>query len=350
MICMFSKMNSYGHEQVCFVSDEETGLKAIIAVHSTVLGPALGGTRMWDYKSEEDALYDVLRLSKGMTLKNSAAGLNLGGGKAVIMGDPAKLKNEKFLLAYGRFVDRLNGSYITAEDVNIGVSDAQIISRVTKHVVGLHGEGKSGDPSPFTARGVFKGMQATVNKMFGANSLNGLTVAVQGLGKVGYELCRLLHEDGANIIVTDINNLATEKVEKEFRAKVVSAEEILTCECDIFAPCALGAVINVDNAQKLNCKIVAGAANNVLVNDEAGDQLVNKGILYIPDYIINAGGVINVSMEVNGGYSEEEAIKKVDSIYDNVKNLLGFAKQEGLSTHLAADKFAMKRIEEAKLI
>lgn len=345
---MFSKIDYYGHEQVCFFSDEETGLKAIIAVHSTVLGPALGGTRMWNYKSEEEAIYDVLRLSKGMTLKNSAAGLNLGGGKAVIIGDHTKLKNEKFLLTYGKFIDRLNGFYITAEDVNIGVNDIEVISKVTKHVSGLYGQGKSGNPSPFTARGVLKGMQATVNEIFGVSNLNGLTVAVQGLGSVGFELCRLLKEDGANIIVADINKLAVKKVELEFGAKVVSVEEILTYKCDILAPCAMGAVINKDNANKLNCKIVAGAANNILVDNDAGNQLVNKGILYIPDYIINAGGVINISMEIMGNYNKKEAIIKVDSIYDNVKNILQFAKQEGLPTHLAADKFAMKRIEAAK--
>lgn len=345
---MLKKMAEYGHEQVFFVSDEDTGLKAIIAVHSTILGPALGGTRMWNYESEDDAIYDVLRLSKGMTLKNSAAGLNLGGGKAVIMGDPAKLKNEAFLLAYGKFVDRLNGSYITAEDVNISVADAEIIRKATVHVAGLHGQGKSGDPSPFTARGTFKGMKAGAKEKFRDDSLKGKIVAVQGLGKVGYNLCEWLKEEGANLIVADINKEATDKAAAELGAKVVTCGEILSVECDIFAPCALGAVLNKDNVADLKCKLVAGAANNVLVDNLAGEALVERGILYIPDYIINAGGVINVAMEVEGNYNEQKAIEKVNAIYDNVKNLLAFAKEEGLPTHLAADKFAMKRIEEAK--
>jgi len=344
---MFKLLEEYGHEQVVFGCDKETGLKAIIGVHNTVLGPALGGTRMWNYKSEEDAIYDVLRLSRSMTLKNSAAGLNLGGGKAVIIGDPLKLKNEKFLLAYGKFVDSLNGNYITAEDVNIGVNDAEIIRKATKHVVGLYGENKSGDPSPFTARGVYKGIEAASKEKFGCSSLDGLSVAIQGLGKVGYELGRLLKEGGAKLIVSDINPLIVNKAVMELDAKAVSTEEILTVDCDIFAPCAMGAVLSINNIPGLKCKMVAGAANNVLVNNDAGNELVKRGILYIPDYIINAGGVINISMEIDGRYDVNKVTKKVDEIYDNVKNLLNFAKAEGLPTHLAADKFAMDRINKA---
>lgn len=345
---MFKKIVKYGHEQVVFAYDEDTGLKAIIGIHSTVLGPALGGTRMWDYKSEEDAIYDVLRLSRGMTLKNSAAGLNLGGGKAVIIGNPAKLKNEKFLISYGKFVNSLNGSYITAEDVNIGVSDIEIIRKSTKYVAGINGENKSGNPSPFTARGVLRGMEAITDEKFGTKSLKGLTVAIQGLGSVGYELCRLLNKAGAKLIVTDINPVVVNKAQVEFGAKVVSSKEILTVKCDIFAPCALGSVISVDNVSSLNCKIIAGAANNVLVNDAAGNELVKYGISYIPDYIINAGGVINIAMELDGDYSAEKATRKVDNIYNNVKNLLSFAEAESLPTHLAADKFAMERINKVK--
>ena len=347
---MLEKMAEYGHEQIFFASDNDTGLRAIIAVHSTVLGPALGGTRMWDYESEEDAIYDVLRLSKGMTLKNSAAGLNLGGGKAVIIGNPRKLKNEKFLRAYGKFVDRLNGSYITAEDINIDVSDVEIISKSTKHVVGLHGEGKSGDPSPFTARGIFKGMQAGAKAKFGQESLKDKAVAIQGVGKVGYSLCKWLKEEGSNLIIADINKKVADKVAMEFDARVVTSEEILSVECDIFAPCALGAVLNKDNVASLKCKLVAGGANNILVDDLAGEALANRDILYIPDYIINAGGVINISVELEGQYSEQKAIDQVDKIYNNVENLLKFAKKERLATHLASDKFAMNRIQDFKKV
>jgi len=343
---MLDKMAEYGHEQILFVSDEETGLKAIIAVHSTILGPALGGVRMLDYKSEQDAIYDALRLSKGMTLKCSAAGLNLGGGKAVIIGDPKKLKNKKLLLAYGKFVNRLSGSYITAEDVNIGIEDVEIINKATKYVTGLSSDGKSGDPSPFTARGAFMGMKAGAKEKFGSESLKGKTVAVQGLGKVGYDLCRWLKQEGSNIIVTDVNKSVTDKAAAEFGAKVVTSGEILSTECDIFAPCALGAVLNKNNVSELKCEMVAGAANNILVDDLAGNALADRNILYIPDYIINAGGVINISLEVEGNYSEVKAIEKVDSIYYNVKNIIAFAKKEDLPIHLAADKFAMNRIEK----
>jgi len=341
---MFKQIEQYGHEGVYFGYDEESGLKAIIAVHSTVLGPALGGTRMWDYVSEDEAIYDVLRLSKGMSLKSSAAGLDLGGGKAVIIGDP-KIKTEKLLRAYGRFVESLNGKYITAEDVNIGVEDAEIMAQTTKHVVGLHG--KSGDPSPFTARGVYRGMKAGALEKFGVESLKGLTVAVQGLGKVGYELCRLVKEDGGIIVASEINKAKTDFAAEKLGIKIVSPEEILYQNCDILAPCALGAVINSDNAKKLNCKLIAGGANNVLVDNNAGDILVDRDILYIPDYIVNAGGVINVFFETKGTYDVEEATRKVDAIYENVQGVLKFAKEEKLPTHLAADKFAMKRIEEA---
>jgi leucine dehydrogenase len=344
---MFKQIEAYGHEGVYFGYDEETGMKAIIAVHNTVLGPALGGTRMWDYASDEEAIYDVLRLSRGMTLKSSAAGLKLGGGKAVIIGDPAKLKNEKFLLAYGRFVETLGGKYITAEDVNIGEADAEIMAKATKHVVGL--PGKSGDPSPFTSRGVYRGMKAAALEVFGTDDLKGKVVAVQGLGKVGYYLCKHLRDEGAVIIGCDINQANIDRALAEVPdIKVVSPDEILTVDCDIFAPCALGAIINKDNVSKLKCKLVCGGANNVLVDNDAGEALVKAGILYAPDYIVNAGGVINVAEEAYGVYCEEAATKQVDNIYETTKDLIAFAKKENMPMHLAADVFAMKRINEAK--
>lgn len=345
---MFKMVESYGHEHVVACSDRETGLKAIIAVHDTTLGPALGGTRMWNYKDEEDAFYDVLRLSRGMTFKNAAAGLNLGGGKAVIIGDPKKLKTTEFWKAYGRMVDGLKGTYITAEDVNTSVEDMECIKTVTPYVAGLNNS--SGDPSPYTALGVYRGICAGVKFKFGLDSVKGLRFAVQGLGKVGYDVCRHLHKDGAKLFVFDINKDNMSRAVAEFGAQTVMGD-IISEDCDVFVPCALGAVLSAQNVPTLKCKLVSGAANNVLVDDAAGDALQSRDILYVPDFIINAGGVINVAAEVeNKGAKPDEKVvlEKVNNIYNTVLDVLQHAKDHNVDPHIAAEEFAMKRINEHK--
>ncbi|MCL2006786.1 MAG: NAD(P)-binding domain-containing protein [Treponema sp.] len=336
---VIKEMDNYGHEQIVFARDEKTGLRAIIAIHNTNLGPALGGTRFWNYASEEEALFDVLRLSKGMTLKSAAAGLKLGGGKAVIIGDPVKLKSKEFFHAYGRFVDTLGGKYFTAEDVNISTADIAMINETTKFVCGT--PAISGNPGPFTARGVYMAMKAGAREKFGSDSLSDKTIAVMGLGSVGYSLCESLHKEGAKLKVYDLKSDAVEKAKKELGAIPVSAEEILTTDCDIFAPCALGAIFNTENVKKLKCKLIAGAANNVLVDSEAGDELNKLDILYIPDYIANAGGVINCGMEaIERTYDVNLVNKKVDDIYNTALKIISLAKEKKISTSRAADEYA----------
>ncbi|MCL2149519.1 MAG: leucine dehydrogenase [Dehalococcoidia bacterium] len=332
-------MSEYGHEQIVFVQDKAVGLKAIIAVHSTVLGPALGGTRFWDYATEDDALFDVLRLSRGMTLKNAAAGLKLGGGKAVIIGDPQKLKSREFFHAYGKFINSLGGRYYTAEDVNIGAADVAQMNEVTKYVTGT--PEVSGNPSPFTARGVYMGMKAGASVKFGSEVLKGKTVAVQGLGSVGYTLCGHLSKEEVSLKVHDINQAAVDRAVRDFGATAVAAEEILTTDCDIFAPCAMGAVLNTDNAKRLKCKLIAGAANNVLMDGATGDILKAMDILYLPDFIINAGGVINCGMEIpDGSYDVNVINAKVDQIYDTTLKIIALAQEKQISTYQAADEYA----------
>lgn len=344
---IFKQLEQYGHERLVFGRDEQTGLKTIIAVHSTVLGPATGGTRFWNYASEEDALYDVLRLSRGMSLKNAAAGLKLGGGKAVIIGDPKKLKSKEFFQAYGRIIDSLNGTYYTAEDVNTNTEDIENIRTVTPYVTGT--KAISGNPSPFTARGVYMGMKAGAGIKFGSDSLSGLVVLVQGLGSVGYSLCEHLHAEGAVLKVFDINQAAVERAVQQFGATAVSAEEVLTSDCDVFAPCALGAVLNTENVKKLRCKIVCGSANNVLVDSDTGDSLEERDILYLPDYIVNAGGIINCAPEVEKvPYDVDDVNKRVDGIYQTVQDIVDLAKKRKISTSCAADEHAFNIINSAK--
>ncbi|MCL2140071.1 MAG: leucine dehydrogenase [Dehalococcoidia bacterium] len=344
---VIQEMNRYGHEQIVFVQDKSVGLKAIIAVHSTVLGPALGGTRFWNYASEEDALFDVLRLSRGMTLKNAAAGLKLGGGKAVIIGDPQQLKSRVFFHAYGKYINSLGGKYYTAEDVNTSATDISQISEVTKYVSGI--PETSGNPSPFTARGVFMAMQAGASVKFGSDSLAGKTVAIQGIGSVGYELCSRLAKVGAKLKVYDINPVVVEKAVTEFDAIAVTADEILTTDCDIFSPCAMGALLNTGNVGSLKCKMVAGAANNVLLDAETGDKLDTLGILYLPDYIVNAGGVINCGMEIpDGKYDVDLVNAQVDKIYDTTLKIINLAQTKNVSTYRAADDYAFGIVESAR--
>ncbi|MDC3414450.1 branched-chain amino acid dehydrogenase [Aquibacillus sp. 3ASR75-11] len=342
---MFKYMETYDYEQLVFCQDKASGLKAIIAIHDTTLGPALGGTRMWTYASEEDAIIDALRLAKGMTYKNAAAGLNLGGGKTVIIGDPKKDKNEAMFRAFGRYIQSLNGRYITAEDVGTTVNDMDTIHEETDFVTGISPAfGSSGNPSPVTAYGVYKGMKAAAKQAYGVDSLEGRTVAVQGVGNVAYKLCEYLYKEGANLIVTDINKEAVQRAVENYGAKAVEPDEIYSVYCDIYAPCALGATINDETIPQLKATIVAGAANNQLKETRHGDILHEKGIVYAPDYVINAGGVINVADELNG-YDSERAMKRVETIYDNLMRVFAISKRDNIPTYVAADRMAEERIQ-----
>ena len=345
---IFSYMEQYDYEQLVFCQDEASGLKAIIAIHDTTLGPALGGTRMWTYESEEAAIEDALRLAKGMTYKNAAAGLNLGGGKTVIIGDPRKDKNEEMFRAFGRYIQGLNGRYITAEDVGTTVADMDLIHEETDYVTGISPAfGSSGNPSPVTAYGVYRGIKAAAKEAFGTDSLEGKTIAVQGIGNVAYNMCRHLHEEGANLIVTDINKEAVQRAVDEFGAKAVDINDIYGVECDIFAPCALGAIINDETIPQLKAKVIAGAANNQLKETRHGDAIHEMGIVYAPDYVINAGGVINVADELYG-YNSERAMKKVEQVYNNVERVIEIAKRDNVPTYVAADRMAEERIDKMR--
>lgn len=345
---VFKYLEKYDYEQLVFCQDKQSGLKAIIAIHDTTLGPALGGTRMWTYESEEAAIEDALRLARGMTYKNAAAGLNLGGGKTVIIGDPRKDKSEELFRAFGRYVQGLNGRYITAEDVGTTVADMDLIHEETDFVTGISPAfGSSGNPSPVTAYGVYKGMKAAAKAAFGSDSLEGKIVAVQGVGNVAYSLCRHLYEEGAQLVVTDINKEAIQRVVEEFGAKAVNPDEIYGVECDIFAPCALGAVINDETIPQLKAKVIAGSANNQLKDTAHGDLIHEMGIVYAPDYVINAGGVINVADELYG-YNSERAMKKVELIYDNIEKVIAISKRDGIPTYVAADRMAEERIEKMR--
>lgn len=340
---VLSDMTVYDHEQVVFCQDKATGLKAIIAVHNTVCGPALGGTRMWNYTSEADAVTDVLRLSRGMTYKNALAGLNLGGGKAVIIGDSKTQKNEALFRRFGKFVNSLSGKYITAEDVGISPKDMTWVNMETNHVVGL--PGKSGDPSPVTAFGVYTGMKACVKQQFGTDSLSGKKIAVQGVGHVGEYLVKHLTEEGAKVYISDINEEALKRVASTYKAEVVGLNEIYDLDIDVYAPCALGATLNDDTLSRLKCSIVAGAANNQLKQeDKHGKLVMDKGIIYAPDFMINAGGVINCYAEV-ASLTPGWALAKAEEIYTTTTNILKRSKESNIPTYAIANKLAEERIE-----
>lgn len=342
---VFKYMERYDYEQLVFCQDKQSGLKAIIAIHDTTLGPALGGTRMWRYQSEDEAIEDALRLAKGMTYKNAAAGLNLGGGKAVIIGDPLHDKSEELFRAFGRYIQGLNGRYITAEDVGTTVADMDVIHEETDFVTGISPAfGSSGNPSPVTAYGVYKGMKAAAKAAFGSDLLEGKVIAVQGVGSVAIHLCRYLHEEGAKLVVTDINKDAVKSAVEKFAAQAVEPDEIYGVDCDIFSPCALGAVINDQTIPQIKARVIAGSANNQLKDTIHGDLIHERGILYAPDYVINAGGVINVADELYG-YNRERAMKKVELIYNNIQRVLEIAKRDGIPAYLAADRMAEERIE-----
>lgn len=345
---IFNYMENFDYEQLVFCQDQQSGLKAIIAIHDTTLGPALGGTRMWMYESEEAAIEDALRLARGMTYKNAVAGLNLGGGKTVIIGDPKKDKNEEMFRAFGRYIQGLNGRYITAEDVGTTVEDMDIIREETDFVTGISPAfGSSGNPSPVTAYGVYCGMKAAAKEAFGTDSLSNKKVAIQGVGNVAYHLCKYLHEEGAKLIVTDINKEAIHRAVNAFRAEAVEPNEIYSVDCDIFAPCALGAVLNDVTIPQLKATVIAGAANNQLKEPRHGEIIHQKGIVYAPDYVINAGGVINVADELYG-YNRERALKKVENIFNNIESVIEISKRDQIPTSQAADRLAEERIAKMK--
>lgn len=341
----FDVISEMGHEQVVFCHDKASGYRGIIAIHDTTLGPALGGTRFWNYATDEEAFIDALRLSRGMTYKNAVAGLNLGGGKSVIIGDNKTPAREMIFRAHGRFVDSLGGRYVTAEDVGTSVEDMDFVHMETKYVTGIGS--KSGDPSSVTAHGVFRSIEAAANHRWGSDSLEGRTIAIQGLGHVGSHLARALHGAGARLVVTDIDAARVDRVVKEFGATAVPLADIYGVKADIFTPCALGGVINDDTLKQLKVEIVTGAANNQLLEDRHGDALEERGILYTPDYVANAGGVINVYSELTG-WSRDRALRKADEIYETVLSVFKLAKDRGIPTYQAADRVAEQRINSVR--
>lgn len=337
------------HERVVFRCDPTTGLKSIIAIHSTELGPAAGGCRMWSYASEDDAVKDVLRLSRGMSYKNAMAGLPMGGGKAVILGDARKDKSPAMFEAFGDFVESQGGDYITAEDVGIGVSDMEIVASRTQFVSGLPHESGSagGDPSPKTARGIFHGIKAAAAHRLGRSDLEGLTVAVQGLGNVGYYLCQDLDNAGARLIVADIDEQRVERAVAEFGAVAVGTDEILFQQADVLAPCALGGILDAQSIPRLNVAVVAGGANNQLAVDTDGDALMQRGILYAPDYVINAGGIINVAYEYLTLGDEAEVMARLEEIGGRLTDIFQAAESQGQATNRVADAMARRLIGRA---
>lgn len=345
-LSVLAQMTSMDHEEVLFCQDKDTGLKAIIAVHSTVLGPSLGGTRMWTYKSESEALKDVLRLSRGMTYKASVAGLNLGGGKAVIIGDSRTLKNELLMRRFGKFVDSLGGRYITAEDVGMTTKDMEYIGMETEFVAGMPKYlGGSGDPSPVTAYGVYMGMKAAAKTHYGNDGLAGKKVAVQGCGHVGEVLVDYLVKEGAIVTVSDIFEDRLKQMNSKYGVQTVLGDGIYDVDMDIYAPCALGATLNDQTLQRLKCEIVAGAANNQLADEVKTMEILNsKGIVYAPDFVINSGGIINIFPELSGNYSEEMAMNQTQMVYDTTLAVFDRASRENISTSEAAMKIAEDRI------
>ncbi|WP_440122230.1 Glu/Leu/Phe/Val family dehydrogenase [Tenacibaculum sp. Ill] len=346
---VFGQLSFDNHEQIVFCNDEDTGLKAIIGIHNTTLGPALGGTRMWQYKSEWEALNDVLRLSRGMTYKSAITGLNLGGGKAVIIGDAKTQKNDALMRKFGEFVNSLSGKYITAEDVGMETRDMDIIREVTPHVTGVSESiGGSGNPSPVTAYGVYMGMKAAAKYKFGTENLDGKKVLVQGVGHVGETLVKHITDEGAQVILNDINEARLEELSKKYGANVVLGNDIFGLDVDIYAPCALGATINDESIAQLKAKVIAGAANNQLANElKHGTMLREKGIAYAPDFLINAGGIINVYAEVVG-YDKAESLKRTENIYNTTLDIFNLSEKENITTHQAAFNIAQARIDARK--
>ena len=344
---VIGQMLENNHEQIVFCNDNASGLKAIIAIHNTVLGPSLGGTRMWNYTNEMEAITDVLRLSRGMTYKSSVAGLNLGGGKAVIIGDAKKIKNEALLRRFGKFVNSLGGKYITAEDVSMNSRDMEIIHMETEYVSGLpESMGGSGDPSPVTAYGVYVSMKASAKEVYGNDSLERKKILLQGLGNVGMHLAESLSKENAEIFVYDISAERTKLAVEKYNCKAINDPATMyDLDIDIYAPCALGATLNDESLSKLKCSIICGAANNQLANEiKHGNMVKEKGILYAPDFVVNAGGIINVYYELDG-YNKDRAMKHAEAIYQTTWNILQTAKTENIPTYIAANRIAEQRIE-----
>jgi leucine dehydrogenase len=344
---VFELMKDMEHEQVVFCHDPHSQLKAIIAIHNTTLGPALGGTRMWPYNSDDEAVVDALRLSRGMTYKAAISGLNLGGGKAVIIGDPS-LKGEALWRRYGKFVNSLNGKYITAEDVNTSATDMEFIHQETKHVTGIpEYMGGSGDPSPFTAYGVYVGMKACAQKRWGNDQLQGKKILVQGVGHVGQYLVEHLVKEGAKVYISDINESRIQETKAAHNVEFVHPDAMFDLDLDIYAPCALGATVNSESIPKLTCSIIAGAANNQLADETIhGRLLIEKGILYAPDFLINAGGLVNVAAEASGSYNSEKVTKDVEKIYARILDIFTLSEKEHITTQEAAMRIAQKRIND----
>lgn len=341
---VFETLSDMGHEQVVFFHAKEPNLRCIVAIHSTVLGPAVGGLRMWPYATESEALTDVLRLSRAMTYKAAIAGLNLGGGKAVLIGNPEKDKSEALFRALGRFIGSLSNRYITAEDVGTTVDDMDLIYQETDRVVGVHRvHGGSGDPSPFTALGTLCGIRACLQRKFGHSEVARCSFAVQGVGSVGYHLVKLLRTEGAKVFVTDINQERVEPVVDELRAEAVPMHQIYDVDATVFSPCAMGGVINTDTVPRLKCKIVAGGANNQLESNECGTLLEQRGILYAPDYAINAGGLMNLAIELQG-YNEDRARRMVQTIYDIISRIFATAERDRIPSWQAAERLAEERM------
>ena len=338
---IFDAMRSFGHEQLLLSHDPSCGYYGIIAIHDTTLGPALGGTRFWQYQDTDEAITDALRLARGMTYKAAVAGINLGGGKSVIIGDNRRVDREALFRAHGRFVETLNGRYITAEDIGTSPADMEYIKLETDHVAGLLC--LSGDPSPVTAYGVYVGMKAAAKARWGSDALEGRTVAVQGAGNVAYHLCRHLHAEGVRLVVTDIRPEKVKRVVDEYGAGAVAPEAIYDQPADVYAPCALGATLNDETIPRLKVQVIAGAANNQLADDRHGDELERRGVLYAPDYVINGGGVINVYGELNR-WPAERSLKKAGEIYETLLRIFEIARAERIPTYRAADRLAEQRI------
>lgn len=351
---LFDLMSTHQYEQIVLCHEPYTKLRAVICVHNTTLGPALGGIRMWPYENERDAIIDAMKLARAMTFKAAVAGLNLGGGKTVVIGDPRKDKSEVLFRALGRFVDTLNGRYIAAEDVGTATEDMDYVAMETPFVTGIEiSHGGSGDPSPMTALGVFHGIRASAHKVFGKADLDGLRISVQGCGNVGRHLIKLLADDGAKLTITDIHADNVALAAEHTGAETCAPEDIYDVPCDIFTPCALGGVINAETLKRLTAdgsmKIIAGAANNVLADDSFGHILKDMDILYAPDYVINAGGLINVSEEL-GGYNQDRARKRVEKIFDNLTRIFDLAMAKDIPPHEAAQAVALERISSVRPI
>jgi leucine dehydrogenase len=341
----FELIAAHAHEQVSYWYDPASGYRGIIAIHSTALGPGLGGTRVWNYATDAEALVDVLRLARGMTYKAAVAGLDLGGGKAVILGQPSPRDREAVFRAHGRHVESLGGRYLTAEDVGTSPADMAQVARETRYVTGL--PGRSGDPSPVTAFGVFRAMQGGAKFVWGTDGLAGRTVAVQGVGHVGYALCALLHQDGARLVVTDVDPARVKRVVADFGARAVAPDAIYRVEADVFAPCALGAVLNDATLAVLHVVLICGAANNVLAEERHGEQVERRGIAYVPDYVANAGGIINIYQEV-AGWTAEQSRAKADEIYHTALRVLAIAREQRIPSFRAADRLAQDRLAAAE--